>query len=84
MKSRKFEIFYDVLVILVCVMNIYSSIRLVQVKNDYNELYSNCKTIIKTYCIEKNGTLICKYPEEFTVTQETDENGNIEIHIKEN
>jgi len=72
MKNRKFEIFYDVLVILVSIASIYSSVRLIQVKKDYNELYSNYKTIIETYCTEKNGTLICKYPEEFTVTQKTE------------
>ena len=83
-KVKLFSIVYDTLVVLVSIMCIYSCVRLVQVQKDYNELYDNCKAIIEAYCTEKNGNLICKYPEEFTVIQQTDEEGNVEVTVNEN
>lgn len=83
-RIKAFSVAYDVLVVLVCVMCIYANVRLIQVKREYNELYNNCKTVIETYCTKNKGILICKYPEEFTVTQQTDENGNVEISVNEN
>lgn len=65
----------------ICGMVIISILVVASMYIGASPIRTEPKVTIKQ-CFEKNGNTVCDYEEQFTVEQQTDEEGNVEVRVK--